>query len=445
MNCSHFSIPRFNSPIMAIDVTNRHIGIALAYHRQQSSSMQSSLSGSIDGDKDAENNNSIIATSITPLPPIPYMSHLPYHPSYAFLHHHFPEDAHTPRCLDRVERTMEVADQLAQLATNRQVKGILVRWPGELASAVVGGETSTIEPEPTREAEEGQLLFSKSTSNARDLVGVGLRNVKDGSVGYMRGRILYLLDKCCTTHGHAQSSVHLEPLLMEGSRPFAFFDTSMSERDWITDEQPTNKKSRQRDPKTFKCIDKYGNSFTEMDLWGRCPIFGNDPPQPQQGKFYYSSMETYSGYKVSCQFKLGSDDGNVSEVKTSQFRSHNFDGLHGIESMVNQFKGSLSAMHALSDFAKENLHGRIVLPVWASTSSITSNNNDASQNKRDVRLDNDSKAGSHPGSASYSSSTSSEIQAPDLQFNQSKAAVTLAKLPNKKKRRGKVDTAYTAA
>ena len=64
---------------MAIDITNDHIGIALAYHQPQSLSNES---------KERYNKSNVsIATSITALPPIPYMSNQPYHPSYAFLNH----------------------------------------------------------------------------------------------------------------------------------------------------------------------------------------------------------------------------------------------------------------------------------------------------------------------------------------------------------------------
>src|SRR5210317_224937 len=100
---------------MAIDITNYRIGIALAYHKQQQ----------VAGEED-DNNSASITTSITALPPIPYISSEPYHPSYAFLHHHRPENLEMMRSLDRDERTVEVADQLAQLAIDRKVKGVLV-------------------------------------------------------------------------------------------------------------------------------------------------------------------------------------------------------------------------------------------------------------------------------------------------------------------------------
>ena len=126
----------FHSAIMAIDIANHHIGIALAYYRQLKASAQQELDHSTetestsrenDMNMDSDSNNHVaVTTSITALPPIPYMSSDPYHPSYAFLHHHLPG----VRNLDRVDRTMEVADQLAQLAIDRKVKGILVRWPG---------------------------------------------------------------------------------------------------------------------------------------------------------------------------------------------------------------------------------------------------------------------------------------------------------------------------
>eukprot|EP00571_Detonula_confervacea_P008371 CAMPEP_0172327588 /NCGR_PEP_ID=MMETSP1058-20130122/59909_1 /TAXON_ID=83371 /ORGANISM="Detonula confervacea, Strain CCMP 353" /LENGTH=443 /DNA_ID=CAMNT_0013044669 /DNA_START=490 /DNA_END=1821 /DNA_ORIENTATION=+ len=347
---------------MAIDITNHQIGIALAYHRQQT------LPQHTDTHEDGpEPNNTVITTSLTALPPIPYMSSDPYHPSYAFLHHHRPEAKNTIRSLDRVDRTMEVADQLAQLAIDRKVKGILVRWPGDLASAVSGGESNT---ESSREAEEGQLLFPVD-ANRRNRGGV--RNAKsDGSMGYMRGRILYVLDACCSSHGHNKSNVPSEPLLMAGLRPFALCDTSVSEQNWISYQQQNNH-IKPVHPRLPKRQDKYGNSHTEMDLWGRAAIFGNQPPQPKEGKFYHSSKQQYFGYRVSSQFGLGSSaDGKGA--RNLQSRNENFDSLHDNESRMNQFQGSLSAMHALHDFVKENLQGRITLPLWASAATSASSN-----------------------------------------------------------------------
>mmetsp|Transcript_19928 Transcript_19928/g.36034 ORF Transcript_19928/g.36034 Transcript_19928/m.36034 type:complete len:476 (-) Transcript_19928:291-1718(-) len=354
------------SAIMAIDITNHQIGIALAYHRQQSLPNETSPQpGSILND----NNSATVTTTLTALPPIPYMSHDPYHPSHAFLHHHCPE-ADVTRSLDRGDRTMEVADQLAQLAIDRKVKGILVRWPGDTASTVSGGGERN--EESTSEVEEGQLLFPID-ANRRNGVGVG--NVKsDGSMGYMRGRILYVLDKCCTGHGHNKNSVPSGSLLTEGSRPFALFDTSVSERNWITHQQ-TNKYSKPVHPLIPKRQDKYGNSLTEMDLWGRAAIFGNQPPKPQQGKFHYSSKQHYSGYRVSSQFGLGSSVDDEKGARNAQRRNENFDCLHDNESRMDQFQGSLSAMHALYDFSIENLQGQIVLPQqWVSTSTSASRN-----------------------------------------------------------------------
>lgn len=418
---------------MAIDITNNHIGIALAYYRQQSTP---SVSVGSDNDDTDNNTQAHIATSITPLPPIPYMSDRPYHPSYAFLHHHQPDGAHNmPRCLERIERTIEIADQLAQLAINRQVKGIVVRWPGELASAVGSGSSELSKPKSTREVDEGNLLYSTTTIRnvGRD---VGFKSVSDGSMGYMRGRILYLLDKCCTRHGHAQTNVHnMDPLLMEGSRPFTLFDTSVSERDWIVCKQPTDRNNaRQNEMHQLKNRDKYGNSVAEVDLWGRCPIFGNQPPLPQQGKFYYSSMESsHSGYTVSTHFELGSDCGDHGRgAKQSHQRNlAYFDGLHENESVrVHQFYRSLSAMHTLCDFAKENLQGRIVLPVWASTSYAAASNHTTTGMSCDEC--NDLRTMSQPDNgSSHSSTSSSKMQLP-LKCKQSTGAVTLVQLPIRK-------------
>ena len=78
------------SAIMAIDITNYRIGIALAYHKQQKAAGR-------------EEDALIVTTSITALPPIPYISSKPYHPSYAFLHHHRPENLEMIRSLDSIQ------------------------------------------------------------------------------------------------------------------------------------------------------------------------------------------------------------------------------------------------------------------------------------------------------------------------------------------------------
>jgi len=367
------------SAIMAIDITNHQIGIALGYHRQQPSFQEESSSAhetypNENNRANADNNNG--CTTLTALPPIPYMSHDPYHPSYAFLHHHCPEADRTRR-LDRVDRTMEVADQLAQLAMDRKVKGVLVRWPGDTASTVSGGITNE---EPPREVVEGQLLLPIDAKRRNgDGSAGGSGDVKsDGSMGYMRGRILYVLDKCCTSHGHNKNRAPSEPLLLEGTRPFALFDTSVSERSWITHQQQ-NIYSQPVHPIIPKGRDKFGNILTEMDPWGRDPIFGNQPPSPKQGMFHYSSKQNYTGYRVRSQFGPG-NTGEGRGTTNTRLRNDNFDCLHDNESRMDQFQGSLSAMHALYDFAKENLQGRIVLPQqWASMSSRASRNTSAHQ------------------------------------------------------------------
>ncbi len=392
---------------MAIDITNDHIGIALAYHQPQSLSNESKERYS--------KSNVAIATSITALPPIPYMSNQPYHPSYAFLNHdHSLTDeaadikSTQSYSFDRVKRTMEIADQLALLAKDRKAKGILVRWPGDLASAVSGGEdgsgrgsyNDSLSVESMRgEADEGTLLFRSADTDNRLIGGTTasaeggvLRNnpKSDGSMGYMRGRILYVLDKCTAYHGGSITNAQsLGPLLVEKTRPFALFDTSITEQNWIV---PDRKRAStgglsMRHNDLHQLIptrreDKYGNSFTEADLWGRCPVFGNQPPRPQQGKHYYSSREKYSGYRVVNHFlELGNIDGDGGDGEKGDSYSRlvrnddNFDdSLHDddLSRTLNQLQGSLSAMHALYDFANENLRGRIALPSWASSSSLSS-------------------------------------------------------------------------
>ncbi len=208
----------------------------------------------------------------------------------------------------------------------------------------------------------------------------------DGSMGYMRGRILYVLDKCTPYHGRAKTNARSSgPLLSETTRPFALFDTSLTEQHWIVRDQewastygPSIRYNCMHSPIPTGRVDKYGNSSTESDLWGRCPVFGNQPPRPQHGKYYYSSREKYSGYHVTSHFSVtGKVDGDGGDGEKGGNKSRlvrngdNVDSLHDndLSRMLNHFQGSLSAMQALYDFANEYAQGRTALPSWASSSS----------------------------------------------------------------------------
>ena len=75
--------PCCNSAVMAIDIRDEDIGIAVAYHRQHKSKKEGIKEFDI-----CDTNTTSSTTSITPLPPLPYMSRDPHHPSYSFRHHH---------------------------------------------------------------------------------------------------------------------------------------------------------------------------------------------------------------------------------------------------------------------------------------------------------------------------------------------------------------------
>jgi len=357
----------FRSALLCIDITNQQIGLSLAYYRQQ-------IPAHDETDSNAENNNNSESVSnnattlITPLPPIPYMSNKPYHPSYAFLHRPELDKQQATTSLRRKERTLEIANQLAHLAKQREVNGILIRWPGDLGGFVCGSTTSKEEVSKTRE--EDQLLLSleddgrRSSSSNIGQAGT-VHEHGDGSMGYLRGRILYVLDSCCNSHGHNETKVSSEPLLMEGARPFALWDTSNSEQDWVLD--PQHKST----PSSTNRVDKYGNSFTETDSWGRSAIFGNNPPKPTQGQFRYSSKQLHYGYRVSCEF--GSSKAASEKLPSRAPHRDNFDSFQDSESYLKQFEGSLAAMHALYEFAGVHLKGTITLPSWVSTSPETNN------------------------------------------------------------------------
>jgi len=333
----------------------------LAYYRQQAPAHETNSHAD-----DAENNNNSdvnsnsATTLLTPLPPIPYMSNKPYHPSYAFLHR--PEFKTTTNSLRRKERTLEIANQLAQLAKQREVNGILIRWPGDLGGFVCG---STSKGEVNKNREEDQLLLS--LEDGGESMNTALADTAhkhgDGSMGYLRGRILYVLDSCCSSHGHNETRVSSEPLLMEGVRPFALWDTSNSEQNWVLNQQHKSTTYVNR-------VDKYGNSFTEMDSFGRSAIFGNRPPKPTQGQFRYSSKQLHYGYRVSSEF--GSSI-SASENPSRSPHRDNFDIFQDSESYLKQFEGSLAAMHALYEFVGVHLKGKITLPSWVSVSPETNN------------------------------------------------------------------------
>lgn len=355
------------SAILCIDVTNQQIGLSLAYYRQQVPPRTASLF-----DSNAENNNksegvsNSATTLITPLPPIPYMSNKPYHPSYAFLHRPELDEQQATTSLRRKERTLEIANQLAHLAMQREINGILIRWPGDLGGVVCASTTSNNE-EVSKNREEDQLLLSLEDGGVSSdtAQAEAVHEHGDGSMGYLRGRILYLLDSCCSSHGHNETKVSSEPFLKEGVRPFALWDTSNSEQEWVLSQQHKSTLSN------ANRVDKYGNSFTETDAFGRSAIFGNHPPKPTQGQFRYSSKQLHYGYRVSCEF--GSS--NAASVKPPPSATHrdNFDSFQDSESYLKQFEGSLAAMHALYEFATVHLNGRITLPSWVSTSPPETN------------------------------------------------------------------------
>lgn len=358
---------------MAIDVTTQHIGIALGYHLPQSFASNDKQYDNSNTCNDEFNVRALGSTTITALPPIPYMSDQPYHPSYASF-----ADKHAIRTQDRDLRTIEVANQLAQLATERKVIGVLVRWPGELATTIAGGGCDDWNGYDQRE--EGKLLIDstkrrvQSSSVSRILLK---GNKSDGSMGYMRGRILYLLDKCTSSSSSSSSG----PLLGETSRPFAFFDTSETEQNWIVYDRQhafTGKMHKLIPTKRHDC---FGNSLTEADCFGRRPVFGNELPLLQmQGKYFYSSTEKYSGYHASSHFGTSSDE-NYCEDEGAGGKCNSFDSFQENEKsrMLKQFSASLSAMHALYDFTAEHLHGRILLPPWVSSSPASSSSSSSNQ------------------------------------------------------------------
>ncbi|KAL3775554.1 hypothetical protein ACHAW5_001573 [Stephanodiscus triporus] len=112
--------------------------------------------------------------------------------------------------------------------------------------------------------------------------------------------------------------------------------------------------------------DKYGNSLSMGSCWVVVGIW-QSAPAPSR-KYYYSSREKYSGYRVSSNFlELGSRNGNGGKMRNDD----NFDSLHDndLSRMLNQFQGSLSAHAYLHDFTNEKFARRIALPSWASSST----------------------------------------------------------------------------
>jgi hypothetical protein len=377
---------------MSIDVTTQHIGIALAYHLPQSLARNDKQYDNSYTANDEFNVRALGSTTITALPPIPYLSDQPYHPSYTFADNH----ATRTRCRD--VRTIEIANQLAELAAERKAIGLLVRWPGELATTITGdgcedwygydqfhSNVFTREERallidsadcrtPTSTREEGTILIDSTKSR------VHRNNHKsDGSMGYMRGRILYLLDKCTSSSSSSSSG----PLLGETSRPFALFDTSETEQNWIVYDRQHAFTGYMHKLIPTKRHDCFGNSLTEADCFGRRPVFGNEPPLLQkQGKYFYSSTEKYSGYHASSHFGTSSDENYCEDEGAGGNTLRNsFDSFQENEKsrMLKQFSASLSAMHALYDFTAEHLHGRILLPSWVSSSPAPSSSSSSSK------------------------------------------------------------------
>ena len=143
---------------------------------------------------------------------------------------------------------------------------MLVRWPGDLASTIFPHNT-IVEQVPVDETIEDHLTMSLEERLLRGSVTPTQRPKSDGCQGYLRGRILYLLDKCCTSHGHNENRISSEPLLIEGTRPFALLDTSFSEENF-TIYQQQSKYCTPQAPRLPKVQDTYGNSFMEADHFG---------------------------------------------------------------------------------------------------------------------------------------------------------------------------------
>lgn len=312
---------------MAVDIRDDYIGIALAYHRNGT---QYNRDGEFDINVDT---NIIPTTSISPLPPLPYMSTNPHHPSYSFRYRHRPTRpvAGMPSKPPRVERTMEVALQLAQLSSQRSVKSVLVRWPGGGAALGLGGRVQT-----SNEGVEGGLLSGLK-------MNIGHKVTFHGTLGYQRGKILYVLDKCCGVYGHNASTS--STLLLEGSRPFALWDTS-DDQELITLSSRLDPSQQCEVPhstsKSNERLDKFGNSIAEMDQWGRAPIFGMPPDYTWKHKQTYQEAIQPSG----------------------SFSEPQFDQFHDAEAKMDQLKGSFPAMLTLRDFANTHLEGRVALPAW---------------------------------------------------------------------------------
>lgn len=423
---------------MSIDVTNQQIGLALAYYRQQAPAQETNSHSSDDAEDNGNANssvsNSAATTLLTPLPPIPYMSNKPYHPSYAFLHR--PEiDTKTAatNSLRRKERTLEIANQLAHLAKQREVNGILVRWPGDMGGFVCGASSKG---EVSKNREEDQLMLSleddgRSSSSNIAPADNTVPEHGDGSMGYLRGRILHVLDSCCSSHGHNKTKVSSEPLLMEGVRPFALWDTSYTEQEWVLNPQQHNSAFTSY----MNRVDKYGNSFTETDAFGRSAVFGNRPPKPTQGQFRYSSKQLHHGYRVSSEF--GSLKTASSEKPSRRLHRDNFDSFQDSESYLKQFEGSLAAMHALYEFAGVHLPGRITLPSWISTSPETNNcdkQSGVAMGGNESLSEETSTV--HNGYRRSAGSTHAAISKTDSSAPRKVSLVALAQMPVRRRRRG---------
>jgi len=364
----------FRSALLSIDISNQQIGLALAYYRQQTPASEEMKSEVDESENNSGGFSNSATTLLTCLPPLPYMSNKPYHSSYAFLHRPDNNIDTTTNSMRREERTVEVANHLAHLAKQREVNGILIRWPGDLGGVVCDSEAKEEKARNNRD-ESDELLLSLDYDEQNSDSSISHEGSSyehgDGSMGYLRGRILYVLDSCCNSHGHNETKVSSDPLLMEGVRPFALWDTSNSELNWVKHQHRNN------DDNSWSVMnrsDKFGNSFTEMDAWGRSAIFGNKPPLQHQRKgcFRYSSKELHYGYRVSSEF------GSSKAASGNYYRPHHqddFDTFQNSESYLKQFEGSLAAMHALYEFADSHLQGRITLPSWVTTTPETNNIN----------------------------------------------------------------------
>lgn len=370
------SITPANTAVMAIDVSERRIGVAIARWGPCSNNIDDGdhRDGFGNFDDDEHDDGGGVGSVVVPLGSVPFMPS----PHNRHRNHH-----HHRTTLSRSELALEAGSVLARVARDENVRAVLVRWPAD----------------------------SEQWNRSQGDKQRGLEEDEVGTLGYRRGRILYFLEQCClppnvvvVEGGGGDSDASSDVALSEsmgdttnGSmdsasafidrrvRPFAFWETATSVKcDHGKDDDYDHLNQNQQWISKQPEHDKYGNPMQRMDKWGRMAIFGRPPSLPEWvqqrgGHYYYSSKGRRSGARRAGHYNrsgygasnngvrvrvisdIASNDGVVNESEEDWKKKHptslTTDEAKGIVAGEEGKGSSAAAVRMLREFSQAHLQG----------------------------------------------------------------------------------------